>query len=68
MVVLLAVAKFISPSKNLSSLSVEEPLTKAERVKLRSILSNPKALDTVIDRALDGWKGRRTWKKRTKSS
>jgi len=41
-----------------NSLSLEGPLTEAERKKLRSILNNPKALDEVIDKALKGWGGR----------
>jgi hypothetical protein len=50
-------------------MALEEPLTEAEKKKLRSILTNPKALDAVIDKALEGWGGRRAWKKKkTKSS
>jgi hypothetical protein len=36
-------------------LALEEPLTEAEKKKLHNILSNPKALDAVIDEALEGW-------------
>jgi hypothetical protein len=50
------------------SMALEGPLTEAEKKKLRSILSDPKALDAVIDKALEGWGGRRAWKKKTKSS
>jgi hypothetical protein len=49
-------------------MALEEPLTEAEKKKLRNILSDPKALDAVIDKALEGWGGRRAWKKKTKSS
>jgi hypothetical protein len=49
-------------------MSVEDSLTEAEREKLHSILSNPKALDAVIDKALEGWSGHRSWKKTTKNS
>jgi hypothetical protein len=49
-------------------MSVEEPLTEAEREKLHIILANPKALDAVIDKALEGWRGHRSWKKTTKNS
>ena len=44
-----------------------EPLTEAEKKKLHSILSDPKTLDAVIDKALEGWSGRKAWKK-TRSS
>ncbi len=49
-------------------MALEEPLTEAEKKKLRSILSDPKALDTVIDKALEGWSGHKVWKKKTKNS
>jgi hypothetical protein len=49
-------------------MALEEPLTEAEKKKLRSILSDPKALDAVIDKALEGWSGHKAWKKKTKSS
>ena len=48
-------------------MALEEPLTEAEKKKLHSILSDLKALDAVIDKALEGWGSRRAWKK-TKSS
>jgi hypothetical protein len=48
-------------------LTLEESLTEAERKKLHSILANPKALDKVIDKALEGWSGHRTWKKTTQN-
>ncbi len=51
-----------------TGLTLEEPLTAAERKKLHNIMNDPKALDDVIDRALKGWSGRRIWKKTTKSS
>jgi len=59
---------FISPCNigGLIYLSLEEPLSEAERKKLHSILTNPKALDEVIDKALEGWSGHRAWK--TKNS
>lgn len=50
-----------------STLALEDPLTEEEKKKLHNILSNPKALDAVIDKALEGWSGRKVWKK-TKSS
>jgi len=50
-------------------LSLEEPLTDEERMKLRNIIDNPKALDLVVDKALKGWRTHRTsQKKMTKSS
>jgi hypothetical protein len=49
-------------------MALEEPLTEAEKKKLHSILSDPKALDAVIDKALEGWGGRKSWKKKTKNS
>lgn len=51
-----------------SPMALEEPLTQAEKKKLHSILSDPKALDAVIDKALEGWSGHRVWKKKTKNS
>jgi hypothetical protein len=48
-------------------MALEEPLTEAEKKKLHNILNDPKALDAVIDKALEGWSGHRAWKK-TKSS
>jgi len=51
-----------------NSMALEEPLTEAEKKKLHSILSDPKALDAVIDKALEGWSGHKAWKKKTKSS
>jgi hypothetical protein len=41
----------------------EEPLTEAEKKKLHKIISNPKALDEVIDKALKGWGTAKGWKK-----
>jgi hypothetical protein len=52
----------------MTSLSAEEPLTEAERKKLRSILANPKALDAVIDKALEGWSNSKSWKKTATNS
>jgi hypothetical protein len=49
-------------------MALEKPLTEAEKKKLHSILSDPKALDAVINKALEGWSGRNAWKKKTKSS
>jgi hypothetical protein len=46
-------------------MSLEEPLTEEERKKLRRILDDPKAVDSVIDKALKGWRGRGAWKKKT---
>jgi hypothetical protein len=48
-------------------MSVEGPLTEAEREKLHSILADPKALDAVIDKALKGWNVHGSWKKRIKN-
>jgi hypothetical protein len=36
-------------------MALEEPLTEAEKNKLHRILSDPNALDAVIDKALEGW-------------
>jgi hypothetical protein len=47
------------------NLAVEEPLTEAEKEKLHRIINDPKALDRVIDRALEGWHA--AWKKTKKS-
>jgi hypothetical protein len=46
----------------------EEPLTEAEKKRLHSIISNPKALDEVIDKALRGWGTAKAWKKKTRNS
>jgi len=46
---------------------LEEPLTEAEKKKLHSIISNPKALDEVIDKALKGWGTAKAWKKKTRN-
>lgn len=51
-----------------TDLTLEQPLTEAERKKLHVILSDPKALDDVIDKALKGWGSHRAWKKTTKRS
>jgi hypothetical protein len=45
-------------------MALEEPLTDAERKKLRSIINDPMALDQVIDKALKGWGAPKAWKKR----
>ncbi|MDA4135230.1 MAG: hypothetical protein OK441_06645 [Thaumarchaeota archaeon] len=44
-------------------MALEGPLTEEEKKKLRSIISNPKALDEVIDKALKGWGAPKSWKK-----
>lgn len=48
-------------------MALEKPLTEDEKKKLHSILSNPKALDAVIDKALERWGGHKAWKKTKKS-
>ncbi len=52
----------------MSDTSLEEPLTEAERKRLRKILDDPKAMDEVINKALKGWGGRGAWKKKTRNS
>jgi hypothetical protein len=46
-------------------LALEEQLTEEEKKKLHRIINDPKALDRVIDRALEGWHA--PWKKTKKS-
>ena len=46
-------------------MALEEPLTEAEKEKLHRTINDPKALDRVIDRALEGWHA--AWKKTKKS-
>lgn len=47
------------------TMSLEEPLTDEERKRLREILSDPEALDYVLDEALRGWRRSRTWTKKS---
>ena len=45
-------------------MTLEKPLTEAEKEKLHKLLNDPQALDRVIDKALKGWRG--GWKKTKK--
>jgi hypothetical protein len=54
-----------SHKRKSANLVLDEPLTEAEKEKLHRIINNPKALDRVIDRALEGW--HTAWKKTKKS-
>jgi hypothetical protein len=49
------------------AMALEQPLTEAEKKKLHKIISNPKALDEVIDKALRGWGTAKAWKKKTRN-
>ena len=47
----------------------EPPLTEKERKRLHELVNNPRAIDTVLDKALKGWRRGKSWKKvQTKKS
>lgn len=43
-------------------MSLEQPLTEKERMKLDEIMEDPKKLDSLLDKALKGWRrGKKSW-------
>jgi ferric-dicitrate binding protein FerR (iron transport regulator) len=44
------------------------PLTEEERQEFYRILNDSEAFDAVVERALEGWRRGRAWKKRIKRS
>jgi hypothetical protein len=47
---------------------LEKPLTEEERKKLRELVNDPRAMDTILHKALKGWGHGKSWKKPTKKS
>lgn len=49
-------------------MTLEEPLTELEKRKFRELVNDPRAMDTILDKALKGWRRGKSWKKQTKKS
>ena len=50
------------------NVTLQEPLSEKERKKLHELISNPEAVDALLDKALKGWRRKKSWKKQTKRS
>ncbi|MHB2036157.1 MAG: hypothetical protein ACYCPW_05375 [Nitrososphaerales archaeon] len=49
-------------------MTLEQPLTEKERKKLRELVNDPEAVDTILDKALKGWRRGKSWNKQTKKT
>jgi hypothetical protein len=47
-------------------MSLEQPLTEKERTKLKEMMNDSAKLDSLLDRALKGWRSGKGWTKQTK--
>jgi hypothetical protein len=50
----------------LDTMSLEQPLTERERMKLREMMNDPEKLDNLLDKALKAWRRGKRWTKQTR--
>ncbi len=48
------------------AMSLEQPLTEQERTKLKEIMKDPEKIDSLLDKALKGWRRGKSWTKQTR--
>jgi len=47
-------------------MSLDQPLTEKERMKLKEVISDPDKLDSLLDKALKGWRRGKGWTRQTR--